>query len=99
MEEGGWKLLLVIRIENYQKIKLNKNRSIFVLNGFENFPLPSSSFKPASIKYSYPELKLNTWISFRVSADISGGAAKASRAVHIDITFCNYRGCTAADFL
>ncbi|MDR6922307.1 hypothetical protein J2Y40_003176 [Chryseobacterium sp. 2987] len=59
MEEGGWKLLLVIRIESYQKIKLNKNRSIFVLSDFQNFPLPSSSFKPASIRYSYPELRLN----------------------------------------
>jgi len=54
MEEGGWKLLLVIHIESYQKIKLNKNRSIFVLNDFQNFPLPSSSFKPASIRFFIP---------------------------------------------
>ncbi|KPE52248.1 hypothetical protein [Chryseobacterium indologenes] len=60
MEEGGWKLILVIGIESLRKIKYNKNRSIFVVNDFHNFPLPSSSFKPAYIRYSYPELRLIT---------------------------------------
>jgi len=58
MEEGGLKLLLVIRIESHQKIKLNKNRSIFVLNDFITslFHHPASNLHPS---YSYPELRLN----------------------------------------
>ncbi len=59
MEEGGWKLISVIFIESHQKIKLNKNRLIRIVNDFHNLFLPSYSFKPASIRHSYHELSLN----------------------------------------
>ncbi len=45
MEEGGWKLLLVIDTENLCKIRSAKKRDQSILYDLHNFPLPAPNFK------------------------------------------------------
>lgn len=54
--------------------------------------------KKAGEKFS-PVDGLDARIFFTIPADISCGTAEASRAVHINITFCYDSGTATTDFL